>query len=897
MKLVNLRCEYQKNPIGIDVKIPRLSWQIESNKKNVLQKSYHIQCADDDSFSKQNMLWDTGFIDSKMSNNIIYDGKKLPAFTRVYWRVAVETNKGNTNFCDAAYFETGFLNTKWAGSFITSAKKFNTNGPCPVLKKKFILDEIPISARLYITAFGLYQAHINEQSVNQDILAPGWTSYNNHVMYQTYDVTDMLIKGENLITAVLGSGWYKGSFAMRYRMNFYGDTAALLSQLIVSFRDGRTKIIKTDESWKSGNGGILYSEIYDGESYDARIEDKHRSESYEQWENAVVYNKNKDIKIVGQNTPGVRVIDEISPVEIIITPKGDTVLDFGQNMVGWVKVSASGKSGDEIYLLHGEIMLQDEFYNVNMRTAKTEAKYILNGKGEETFEPHFTFFGFRYVKLEKYPGEVLLENFKGMVISSNLEYSGEFKCSNDKVNRLFQNIIWGQKGNFVDVPTDCPQRDERLGWTGDTQVFAATACYNSLSAPFYEKWLKDVVYDQFPNGAIPYVIPDILFDTRACSAWGDAGVIVPSVHYKFYGDKSVLKRQYDSMRKWVEYIRAQGESETLWDTGFHFNDWLAQDGYGQSKTHGATPVHLVSTAFYYNSVSLLKDAAAILDYAKDVKEYSMLADLIKKSFNEEFVTPNGRVSGETQTAYTLALHFGLLYDTSIFKAAYHLAELVRREKHHITTGFLGAPYIAHALSDNGYNEDAYRLLLNEEFPGWLYQVNMGATTIWERWDGLMPDNSINLGGMNSFNHYAYGAIGQWLYQTVLGIIPNNGFQEFIIAPKPCGLLKNAQGGLDTLYGRIDSSWELRDDIIELEFTIPCNTTADVCLPLAHREDIQYDGEMTVSKDGLLMKLGSGKYSFSYSNEDTKRMIERDGSSDDVKMDFPVWEETIDEDQK
>lgn len=872
MKCINLKCEYQVNPIGIDVENPRLSWQIESDKSNVTQISYTIQCSTDKNFADDFLLWDTGIIESRKSNLIEYEGEAFLAYQRVYWRVKAETSVGISPFSEISYFEMGLLDNPWEGEFITSQDKFIVESRCPVLKKKFELEDDHVSARLYITALGMYEAHINSKSVDQDILAPGWTSYHNHLQYQSYDVTDMISNGENILSVILGTGWYMGRLGWEDLNNLYGDTAALLAQLVVTYADGRTKIIKTDESWKSGKSAILYSEIYDGEKYDARINDGLGIAPYEKWNNAVAYNTKKEFKIIGQNTPSVRVIDEIAPIEIIITPKGDTVLDFGQNMVGWVKVKAQGNSGDTVHLLHGEIMLDDEFYDANMRTAKTEATYILSGKGTETFQPHFTFFGFRYVKLDKYPGEVKLENFNGIVISSDLEYGGKFTCSNEKVNKLFQNIIWGQKGNFVDIPTDCPQRDERLGWTADTQVFTPAACYNSLAAPFYEKWLKDVACDQFENGGIPSVVPDILRDNVASSAWGDAATIVPNILYKFYKDEKIISNQYDSMKKWVEYIRAQGETETLWNTGFHFSDWLAKDGYGLTEMHGATPTPLVATALYFHSTTLLANTAKILGYESDVKEYSNLACRIKETFNHEFVTPGGRVSGETQTAYTLALHFGLLSDEKIPIAVQNLAELVRREEHRITTGFVGTPYIALVLSKNGYNEDAYRMLLNEECPGWLYQINMGATTIWERWDSLLPDGKINSGTMNSFNHYAYGSIAQWLYEAVLGITPNDGFQTFNIAPMPCGLLSYASGGIDTLYGRVESSWELKDDTLKLGFAIPCNTVANVCLPFAKPEDIEYDGKAEPCEGGLHITLGSGTYSFNYSNKEIKKLF-------------------------
>lgn len=865
MKCTQLRCEYQVNPMGIDIKKPRFSWQVVSEKQHVMQTAYRLQCATSEAFEENSLLWDTGLVYTNSANQITYEGSTLQAFARVYWRVMVETNVGETDFSQPAYFEMGLLDTPWQGEWITSHIKFEANSQCPVLKKTVRLTDTPVAARLYITSLGMYQSEINTNKVEQDLLAPGWTSYSHHLQYQTYDVKDMLVKGNNAIAVTLGSGWYMGRLgwdSIEKSINRYGDTAALLAQIVVNYADGTSQIIATDESWKSDASAIVFSGIYDGEHYDARLES---TKAYETLPNVKGYQPENQFDIEGQVTPGVRVIDTLSPVELITTPKGDKVLDFGQNMVGWVKVSAKGNAGDVIYLKHGEIMLDDEFYNVNMRSAKVEAHYTLKGEGVETFEPHFTFFGFRYVKVEEYPGEIDLNQFKGIVISSDLEYGGAFACSNEKVNQLYKNVVWGQKGNFVDVPTDCPQRDERLGWTADTQVFAATACYNAMAPSFYDKWLKDLSFDQMDNGGVPRVIPDILKQGKACAAWGDAATIVPYTMYRFYKDKTILERQYDSMKKWVEYIRAQGETETLWNTGFQHNDWLAQDGYGLTTIYGATPKDLLATAMFYYSTTLLVKSAELLGYAEDAQEYSDLAERIKQTFNHEFVTESGRVSGETQTAYTLALHFNLLPEDKIDIAAKHLVELVRREEYRITTGFVGTPYITYVLSRHGYNDDAYRMLLNEECPGWLYPINMGATTIWERWDSLMPDGSINPGGMNSFNHYAYGCVAQWLFEVVLGITPDDGFQTFNIAPKPNQLLGFAKGGIDTLYGRIESGWKIDGNTVTVSVSIPCNTTAKIMLPSVREQDLNDNMKVEKLDNEFVITLGSGSYSFTYPN--------------------------------
>ena len=618
MECSKLRTEYQINPIGIDIAQPRFSWQVLSDKRDVMQTGYRIQFSKTPDFS--DIFHDTDFVSGSLSSQIEYVGPELTPFQRLYWRVMVNTTQEDSPFSNPAFFETGLMDAKWEGRFIEPAEKFVAESPCPVLKRKFNLKEKPQSARLYITALGLYQAYINETGVDQDILAPGWTSYNNHIQYQTYDVTDMLGCGENILSVILGSGWYMGRFDGSEAKNHYGDRGALLAQLKVTYEDGSEQTIATDETWRSSTSAIVFSEIYDGEIYDNRKAGGLGAEQYESLKNAVLHEPKNRFRIEGQNTPGVRVIDEICPIEVITTPKGDTVVDFGQNMVGWVRVTAKGKTGDEIHLFHGEILNDGEFYNANLSHAKAEATYILNGEGPETFEPHFTFFGFRYVKVDKYPGEVKLENFKGIVISSNIEYGGRFECANENVNRLFQNILWGQKGNFLDVPTDCPQRDERLGWTGDTQVFSSAACCNSLVAPFYAKWLKDLAYDQMESGAVPDVVPDLRHDGQTSSAWGDAATIVPNLLYDVYGDKRLLKDQYPSMKKWVEFIRENSENETIWATERHYGDWLAKEDPGVR-----TPKPLISTVFYYNTVNILAKAAKILGYEKDANEYEILS--------------------------------------------------------------------------------------------------------------------------------------------------------------------------------------------------------------------------------------------------------------------------------
>ncbi|MDO8685777.1 MAG: family 78 glycoside hydrolase catalytic domain, partial [Clostridiales bacterium] len=511
--------------------------------------------------------------------------------------------------------------------------------------------------------------------------------------------------------------------------NVYGDKLALLIQLHIEYEDGRSQVVASDKNWKSSIGPVLKSEIYHGELYNATLEKNGWDTSaYDDsdWNRVGVIENSKDVLVAQINVP-IGKIEEIQPLEIFKTPLGEMVIDFGQNMVGWVKLKVVGNTGSRVILKHAEVLDKDgNFYIDNLRGAKQTIEYVLKGLGEEIFEPHFTFQGFRFVKLEEYPCEPKLENFAGIVIHSDMEPTGSFECSNPLINQLQHNILWGQKGNFVDVPTDCPQRDERLGWTGDAQVFIRTSCYNMNTAQFFKKWLNDLKADQLPNGGIPFVVPHVLdADSFSSSAWGDAAVVCPWTIYLCFGDTKILEDQYESMKAWVEYIRKQGENEYLWNTGFHFGDWLGLDSKEGSYI-GATAKELVSTAFYAYSTELLVKTAKVLGKTNDITEYEALYKNIIKAFREEFVTPSGRLAVPTQTGHVLALMFNLMDEKDRKRTADTLIKYLEEGKYHLTTGFIGTPYLCHALSNAGYIDAAYKLLLQEDYPSWLYQIKKGA---------------------------------------------------------------------------------------------------------------------------------------------------------------------------
>jgi len=882
LEVTDLRCEYKVNPIGIDVARPRLSWKIKSDSRGVLQTAYHVQVSHDDS-TFTNIVWDSGKVNTDQSVHVEYTGSALKSRTRYYYRVKIWDNKGNiSDWSEPAFWEMGLIeSSEWKADFITP--DFGVDGDnseaCPMLRKTFRVNGKVKRARIYATSLGLYELYLNGTRVGDFLFTPGWTSYNKRLQYQTYDITDMLSDGENTVGIILGNGWYKGNLAWEKKKNIFGDKLAALMQMHITYEDGKEEVVVTDNGWKASTGPILMSEIYHGEIYDARLEKEGWSTNAfddSEWRGVKVLDKPKNILVAQVNEP-VRKIEEIKPVAIITTPSGETVLDMGQNMVGWLRFAVEGEAGTVVTIKHAEVLDKEgNFYTKNLRSARQTIQFILKGQGREVFEPHFTFQGFRYVKVEGYPGELSLDNFTGVVIHSDMERTGSFKCSDELVNQLQHNILWGQKGNFVDVPTDCPQRDERLGWTGDAQVFIRTACFNMNTALFFTKWLKDLKADQLDNGGVPYVIPHVLGeDSHSSAAWGDAATICPWTIYLCYGDRRILEEQYESMKSWVEYIKSQGPDEYLWNTGFHFGDWLGLDAKEGSYV-GATSKEFIATAFYAYSTSLVAKAAKILGKEDDVEKYEELYLKIIEAFRKEFVTPNGRIASPTQTAHVLALMFDLLEEKDKERAIKTLVEYLKENEYHLTTGFVGTPYLCPVLSRYGYNDIAYKLLMQKDYPSWLYQITKGATTIWEHWDGIKEDGSFWSEDMNSFNHYAYGSIGEWLYRVVAGIDTDEekpGYKHVYIKPQPDRSLSFAEATLKSMYGEIKSAWTWNENNMELIICIPPNTTATVILPYAKLEEVKENGKAACEAEGISsceetgsgvkLELGSGNYRFLY----------------------------------
>ncbi|OUS77179.1 alpha-L-rhamnosidase [Paenibacillus sp. MY03] len=877
----DLRAEYRRNPIGIGVRIPRFSWKLFGTGREIRQKGYHLQVSEGDP-DFENPIWDTGEIGSDQSVHIEYDGRPLKSRQVYHWRVRVWDARGRVSDWQSSFFETGVLDFReWKAQWITfdPGKHNRPYEALPLLRKAFKVYSSLRSARVYATALGLYELEINGKRLNDQLFTPGWTSYHKRLQTQTFDVTEYIRNGDNSIGMTLADGWYKGRIG-GHPCDFYGNRRAALLELHLVYKDGSEQAVVTDGSWRAETGPILMASIYDGETYDARLEKEGWSlPEYDDqnWLFVETMERSKHMLIPQENVPTV-IVKELKPERVLHSPNGETILDFGQNMSGWVSYSASGVAGTVIELIHAEELDSDgNLYVENLRSAKQITRYICKGTGNERYEPRFSFQGFRYVKVNGYPGDVISECFTAHVISSDLEETGTFECSDPLVNRLQSNIVWGQRGNFLDVPTDCPQRDERLGYTGDAQVFVRTAVHNMDVAVFFTKWLRDLKADQLPAGGVPNTIPDTLpgWEMHSASGWGDAAVICPWTIYLCYGDLRLLEEQYDSMKAWVEFLRSSGEQEYLRNDGFQFGDWLALDAPAGSYT-GSTPKDFIATAFYAYSAKLLSRSALVLGKHEDAAMYEELFANIRFSFNKEFVTSTGRLVSATQTAHVLALHFGLVEGSIRKRVEKDFIRLIEESEYKLTTGFLGTPYICPTLSDIGRNDLAYRLVLSRDYPSWLYSVQNGATTIWEHWDGRKSDGSFWSKDMNSFNHYAFGAIGEWLYRFVAGIDTAQdrpGFKHIQIKPLPNDGLSYAKATFKSMYGEIVSGWKVADGAVNIEVTIPPNTTATLELPNALQDRVTEQGARLDEAEGvriialydyrIILELESGFYHFQY----------------------------------
>src|ERR1700733_359417 len=881
-----LRVEYMDNPLGIDVLHPRFSWQLKSPARGVAQSAYQIRVARGEQALHEgvDLVWDSGKVASDQSIQQDYLGPALMSRGRYSWQVRIWDETGrDLGWSGAAHWEMGLLSPNdWTAQWIAEPSSSMGDTAPPMLRREFQLNGVVKAARAYVTSHGLYELTINGQRVGDAVLTPGWTSYNHRLQYQIYNVTALLKVGANAVGVYLGKGWYDGVVGFTGKDKHYGDAVALLMQVEVTYQDGRTQTIDTDEHWKSAHGPIRMAEIYDGETYDARLEQAGwASPGFDEraWSPVKTIEAAKD-RLVAPESPPMRRIEEVRPKTIFKTPGGDTVVDFGQNMVGWVSLKEKGAAGTAVTLRHAEVLDRDgNFYTDNLRKAKQTVQYTLKGVGTESYEPHFTFQGFRYVAVAGYPGKLGMDSIRGVVVHTDMARTGEFTTSKPLINQLQHNIIWGQKGNFLDVPTDCPQRDERLGWTGDAQVFSPTAAFNMDVAGFFTKWLKDMAADQLPSGSVPFVIPDVLSTPEQPAAgaagWGDAATVIPWNVYLACGDLRILGQQYASMQAWVNYEQNRAGADNVWDGDTHFGDWLDFFSTAKDTRYGSTSTDLIATAYFAHSTDILAQSAALLGKSPDATRYRKSFEKIKEAFAQKFVAPDGTIAEGTQTAYVISLDFNLVPEDQRVLAAKKLAEDVR-VRGHLTTGFLGTPHLLNVLTQYGYLNEAYALLNREEFPSWLYPVKHGATTIWERWDGRKPDGSFQNQGMNSFNHYAYGGVGDWMYETIAGIALDAGapgYRHVFIQPQPGGGFTHASASHVSPYGQISSEWNLSAHQMRLNVVIPPNTSATIHLPGAQAGDVLEGGHSLKVVSGIsavdqeagsvMVRVGSGRYEFRY----------------------------------
>ncbi len=738
------------------------------------------------------------------------------------------------------------MGQQWCAQMICPDEDF---GGAPVLRTEFRLDPghgAVLTATLHVTARGVVTARINGQVVGDDVLTPGWSSYQWRLRYRTHDVTELLrvaLGGAVVLGLELGNGWFRGRLGWDGHRALYGDELGGFAQLEIGFADGHRQIVGTDETWSAGPSAVLENDLYDGQTIDARrYEDRWQRPGFagEGW--VPVHVRDFDTSVLTPYVgPPVRRQEELRPVRIWTSPSGRMLVDFGQNVVGWVRCRIRGEPGTVVTLRHAEVLERGELGTRPLRTAHATDRFVLSGD-DDVFEPTLTFHGFRYAEVDGWPGELTSDGLVAVVVHSDLPRTGHFRCSDDLLNQLHRNVVWGARGNFLDLPTDCPQRDERLGWTGDIAVFAPTAAFLFDVRDFLRDWLTDLAAEQrAAAGLVPFVVPDILAMTghpadfpspESTAMWGDAAVWVPWALWQAYGDIDVLAEAYPSMAAHVRRVETLVSDTGLWDGGFQFGDWLDPTAPADQPWRAKADNGVVATACLYRSARILARTGALLGRADDAAGFRALAERTRAAFTEHYVSPDGSIQSDAITCYALAIRFELLDEPLQHLAGKRLASLVAENGHRIATGFAGTPYVCDALTATGHLDDAYRVLLQRECPSWLYPVTMGATTIWERWDSMLPDGRINPGEMTSFNHYALGAVADWLHRVVGGIEPAEpGYRTVRIAPRPGGGLTWAETSLDTSHGRISVAW--RQDgsgRLAVDLAVPDGVTADVDLP-------------------------------------------------------------------
>jgi alpha-L-rhamnosidase len=867
---IGLRCAHLVNPLGVAPDRVRLSWLLEGTGR--MQTAYHLQIFPNEPgcFEPGTPYWDSGRVRSADCADVAYPGPPLARGGRYAWRVRVWDSDGTASgWSDLATFEVELdpasgWRASWIGldrvreSVTPPAQAGPPDpvamalSPAPYLRRAFTVDEPVLSARLYVTALGLYEARLNGHRVGDAFLSPGWTDYAQRVAYQTYDVTGLLVPGENVLGAILADGWYAGfvGFDVKRAGAHYGTAPELLAQLAITFADGSQQWIVTDGQWQARAAAIRHADLLMGERHDLRLE-PHGWDApgfgapgldaagldASGWR--PVRCRDRDARVlVADPGPPVRVTGEIGPAVITRDAAGRQIVDFGQNLPGWVRLrvdGSDGTAGTAIRVRHAEVLGGDSsLYTQNLRTARQADEFVTDG-GPAVLEPRFTLHGFRYAEVTGYPGDLDPADVTARVVHSDIGPTGSFSCSEPWLDRLFRNIDWGQRGNFISVPTDCPQRDERLGWLGDAQIFARTACYNRDVAAFFGKWLDDVADAQLPSGAFTDVAPRLNLAGAGAPAWGDAGVIVPWTTWKMYGDTGLLRRHFGAMTAWMDFIeRANPDYLRARELGNSYNDWLAP---GDDDT----PHELLATAYWAHDAALMAEIASAIGREDDAAGYRALWSKVRSAFADAFVASDGRVASGTQTAYVLGLHMQLIPEELRADAAGHLVTAIREAGWHLTTGFVGVGYLLPVLSSHGYADVAYRLLEQPSRPSWRYMVDHGATTIWERWDGWTAERGFQSAWMNSFNHYALGSVGEWLYRFVLGLDQEPGtagFGRLLLRPHPGGSLTWARGCYRSVRGPVSTGWERSGDWFTFRVELPPNVTGSIRIPSDEAADVR-----------------------------------------------------------
>ncbi len=909
IKVTRLRCEYLVNPLGIDQSLPRLSWIIESDRQGTYQSARRVRVASAPELlaAGQSDLWDSGRIEDDRSVHICYEGMPLTSRQPCHWQVQIWDQQGVPVLSDPAFWTMGLLKENdWTADWITAnpdslqraehAIKSTTTEPGTPgwFRKNFTTNNAVKKATLYASARGLFELSMNGRRIGKDLFAPEWTDYNKRIHYRTYDVTEMIQPGNNVLGAILGDGWYSGYVGWQETRGRYGLVNSLLVQLEITLADGSIQTITSDQSWKCTAGPILSSDFMMGEIYDARCELSGWDQpDYDDnaWSDVRTLTP-PEAPLVAQRSEPVQIIETIEPVSVHEPSPGVWIYDLGQNITGWVRLKIHGPAGTRITLRHGERLTPDgSLYTENLRRAKATDIYILSGRGEETWQPRFTFHGFQYVELTGLDARPPDGAVTGCVVHSSVPSAGTFDCSDSHVNRLWLNGLWSQKDNFLSVPTDCPQRDERLGWTGDAQVFSRTASYNMDVAAFFSKWMIDVQDAQTPEGIFPDTAPRLCEDGNyvgldglgGAAGWADAGILIPWMLWRVYDDIQIIERHFQAMVAWLDYIeRTNPNGIRSNELGNNYGDWLCIPSDTTFRTQSPMKT-LLATAYWADDAAKLSRMAKAVGQKEEALRFEALFERIRKAFQKEFLLNNGRLAVETQTAYLLALAFHLLPEEARKSAADFLIENIKSLDWHLSTGFLGIKYLNPVLTDIGRCDVAWRLLLNKDYPSWLYPVLHGATTIWERWNGWTQEEGFFNPQMNSFNHYSLGSVGEWLYRYAAGIELDpqiNGFKQFLLRPYPGGGLTYAGAEYDSIHGRIKSRWQRQGATLTYDITIPANTSARVYIPSDPGTSIQESGSpvetitaiQALRRDGqfAVFHVPAGHYQFKSIYTDTAK---------------------------